>query len=135
MAAQGMSTATLSPTATQRRTWVLERLAPGNRALVVAAAVLLDAAATSEALRRALEAAALRHDVLSWRFVEGAGGGVEIRVGTAAVPLELVETRDPLELAVGAWCRRPAPFDLERGPLVRAALVVSGGRAALALAG
>ncbi len=107
----------------QARLWFLDRLRPGGGAYNVPFALRLRGPLDVGALRAALAALVERHDALRTVF-DDEGGRLSQRV--AAPPFEL-----PVEPAEGAddgGLRRLAeaeagrPFDLARGPLVRAKL-------------
>nr|BFE78743.1 hypothetical protein GCM10020093_013440 [Planobispora longispora] len=59
--------------ATQRRMWFVERLAPGTPVHNIAMAQRLTGPLDTTALRAALAAVAARHEVLRWRIEESAG--------------------------------------------------------------
>ena len=108
----------------QRSLWFLWRWAPESAAYNLAAAFETASAVDPEAMRRALAALVARHEVLGAVFGEreggpclrpGAGEGVDF--STARVPGAAEEEVRAL-LAAEAF----RPFDLERGPLVRARL-------------
>jgi amino acid adenylation domain-containing protein len=110
----------------QERLWVLDRIEPGNAAYGMPAAVRLRGELDLAALRRALGRVVARHESLRTRF--GLEGGRPVqRVAPPRTP--------PLPVAdltgLPAACRSAAlgrilagasarPFDLARGPLLRA---------------
>jgi amino acid adenylation domain-containing protein len=111
------------PSAGQRALWFLERLAPGNGANHIAAAVRVRTAVDPAVLGRALAALARRHPALRTAFPEAAGE-----------PVLRVHERMDLDLTVrevaafdGAFDAElldlaHRPFDLPRGPLCRVGL-------------
>ncbi|MFB9876431.1 amino acid adenylation domain-containing protein [Planobispora siamensis] len=106
----------LSPA--QERLWFLEQYAPGTSAYTVAFAARLEGEIDPEALDRALHDVAARHESLRMRLVTTADGRPEVVVDEEP-SVELRVTDDPAALD-----EEPArPFDLERGPLLRALLV------------
>ena len=113
----------------QERLWFLAQLEPGNPSYVIPTTLRLRGALDVAALARALEALVHRHESLRTTFV--ARGGK---------PAQIVHEPAPFELAVADLSALPegdrleaartmaaqeilAPFDLERGPLLRARLV------------
>ncbi|HSU16596.1 non-ribosomal peptide synthetase [Longimicrobium sp.] len=118
--------------AAQTRLWVLDRLHPGLPLYNVTAARRLSGPLDTDALAAALSGVVLRHEPLRTVF-RAVDGEPEQRVLPAApVPLPL-EDLSALpgagrEAAAAERLRRWAgtPFDLERGPLFRAALLRLG---------
>ncbi|MEU3554839.1 non-ribosomal peptide synthetase [Streptomyces fragilis] len=113
-----------SPTPAQQAQWLGHRLAPDSTAQVIAAAVAVRGALDADALHRALDAAAARHPGLRTTFHATAEGPVA-RVHEQLRPefaRHDATTTDPAsldrELARAAY----RPFDLEHGPLLRAAV-------------
>jgi amino acid adenylation domain-containing protein len=126
---------TFAPSAAQESLWFLDQLQPGNPAYNIALALDLRGPLDVRALQVALDSVVERHEVLRTRFVSE-GGAPRVIVDPAA-PLAL--EREPLaESARGDagevservrnWIDRQAarPFDLSRGPLLRAALLEAG---------
>ncbi|UAC02201.1 amino acid adenylation domain-containing protein [Dactylosporangium vinaceum] len=120
-------------TATQRRMWFVERLAPGTPVHNIALAHVLPGPVDVDALERALWAVEERHAGLRWRIVDADG-----------VPSPVIGARRDGEPvlsivdggAVSEWleAQASAPFDLAAGPLWRAALLrPADGPAVLAL--
>ncbi|WP_451691152.1 amino acid adenylation domain-containing protein [Streptomyces sparsogenes] len=108
---------------TQRRLWFLAQLEGSGAHHNIPMAMRLTGRLDRPALLRALHEVVLRHEVLRTRFVArdgvpyqhiGDGGDFEVREG---------DLGDPADLP--AICAREAaePFDLERGPLIRARLL------------
>ncbi|MFG1750255.1 non-ribosomal peptide synthetase/MFS transporter [Streptosporangium sandarakinum] len=106
----------LSPA--QERLWFLEQYAPGTAAYTVAFAARLEGEIDEDALAGALTDVAARHESLRTRLVTTEDGGPGVVIdGTPAA--ELTVTDD-----LAAVDRETArPFDLARGPLLRALLV------------
>ena len=123
----------------QRRLWFLDQVGTGA-AYHMNLALDLDGDLDGSTLVRALRAIAERHDVLRTRFVAVDGTPLQVVRGAAEWPLaELdlsgvppAELDDYVEQAAAAASE--LPFDLERGPLMRATLLRLGpGRATLLL--
>ncbi|HEY3567953.1 MAG TPA: amino acid adenylation domain-containing protein, partial [Thermoanaerobaculia bacterium] len=123
---------TFPPSFAQQRLWFLDRLEPGsasyNLPVVIAASGPLDAAALEASLRAIVR----RHEALRTTFETRAEGPVQAVHSRMEVPLPAVDLR---ALPAGAretealrLAREEAerPFDLARGPLLRAALVRLG---------
>ncbi len=113
----------------QERLWFLEQLAPGSAAYHIPAAVRLRGELRPHALGRSLTQVAGRHEALRTSF-PAAGGRPRQRIEPAlALEPPLVDLAGLPPAARQSEAARLAaeeakrPFDLERGPLVRAALL------------
>ena len=106
----------------QRRLWFLEQLHPGTCAYNIPAAFRLRGRLDAETLRQSFEALVTRHEALRTTFASHDGE-----------PAQRVVSPTPFELAVEAVAadalyptsleEARRPFDLERGPLLRARLL------------
>ncbi|HEX6036828.1 non-ribosomal peptide synthetase, partial [Longimicrobium sp.] len=113
----------------QQRLWFLDQLQPGGAAYNVPRAVRLSGALDVSALERALTEIVRRHETLRTRFPSVGGE-----------PAQVIETAAPMGIAVEDLSHLPAdereaearrmaadearaPFDLARGPLLRARLL------------
>jgi amino acid adenylation domain-containing protein len=119
--------------AAQRRLWFLDQLQPGTPNYNVPAAVRLLGRLDRRALDASLVEVARRHEALRATFPAVAG---QPRQELAPPPPSLLRVVDAAALppeaareAAAALARREArlPFDLARGPLLRATLVELGG--------
>ncbi|HSL83902.1 MAG TPA: condensation domain-containing protein, partial [Thermoanaerobaculia bacterium] len=118
----------------QERLWFLDRLTPGDASYNIARALRIEGPLDAAALAGALAAATRRHEVLRTRF--DASGGRPVQVpDLPPAPLPLVDLRGlagtrGVEEAAAALGRAESrrPFDLARGPLLRAALLLLGER-------
>ncbi|MET0395315.1 MAG: amino acid adenylation domain-containing protein, partial [Longimicrobiaceae bacterium] len=124
----------------QERLWFLDRLQPGETAYHVAYRVRVGGALDAAALGRALSGVAARHEALRTVFEERGDGAVQVVAPPAPVPLPRVDLsrlrHEARERTARALAREDAarPFDLRRGPLLRAALLrLDGGEHALLL--
>jgi amino acid adenylation domain-containing protein len=109
----------------QRRLWFLDQLAPGSAAYNIAATLRMRGMLQVAALRRALEELTARHESLRTTFAAPDGDPVQVVAGLVPAALVLVDRED---LPEGEWARwaaaeAAAPFDLARGPLLRARLL------------
>ena len=113
----------------QQRLWFLDRLIPGGGFLNVARALVLRGTLRAEALYRALEEVAARHEALRTTFAMASTGPMQRIAPAASVPLPEVDLealpaalreREAARLAQ-AEARRP--LDPAAGPLLRAGLV------------
>ncbi len=117
----------------QQRLWFLDQLDPGNAAYNVAAAVRLTGVLDSAALERALNEVVFRHEALRTTFASPAGRGVQIVHPSQPLTLARLDfTAEPppeREARVKEEAAREArlPFDLSRGPLMRATLLALTG--------
>jgi amino acid adenylation domain-containing protein len=111
----------------EQRLWFLDRLEPDNVAYNVPLAVRLGGRLDVEALTRALGALVRRHESLRTTFAVIDGAPQQVIAPPGAVPLAISDVTarpDPEDAArrlVGEAAR--AGFDLENGPLLRAALI------------
>jgi hypothetical protein len=113
----------------QERIWFLDQLEPGRISYHIPSAVRLEGQLDISALERALNEVVRRHEVLRTALVSVGG-----------IPRQVIAERLELPLAVENLCSLPEnererramvllcahveqPFDLARGPLVRAALL------------
>ncbi|HWS55882.1 MAG TPA: condensation domain-containing protein, partial [Pyrinomonadaceae bacterium] len=113
----------------QQRLWFIDQLEGGSAFYNSPAAVRLRGPLDAAALARALSEVARRHGVLRTRF--GSEGGEPYQLIEAAAPVELgvTDLSGMEEAAREAEAARLAaeearrPFDLSRGPLLRASLL------------
>jgi amino acid adenylation domain-containing protein len=119
----------------QERLWLAEQLQPGTGAYDSFLPVMLSGALEVPALARVLAEVVRRHEVLRTTFTPGAGGPVQaIAPPPARWPLPVVDLGALPEPLRDAELRRQNaaearwPFDLERGPLLRATLLRLGAR-------
>jgi amino acid adenylation domain-containing protein len=113
----------------QQRLWFIDRLEPGSSAYNMPTALRLRGALEVRALRASLEALARRHETLRTVFAVRDGEPVQVihrpgpvpfpTVDLAALPVPRREA-EAVRLAAEEALR---PFDLERGPLLRASLL------------
>lgn len=115
--------------APQQILWFLDQLEPGSTASTIPIACWLDGSLDAAALERSLRTVVERHEALRTRFESVGGHPVQIVDPGADVPLPVVpldglpeEEREARarELVVSQLQR---PFDLSRGPLLRALLI------------
>jgi len=118
----------------QRRLWLEQRLSPGDAAYNIPAAVRLAGRLDAAVLRRCLTAVAARHEALRTVFADRDGEALQVVTPPAEVALPLVDlgrlgaARREAEAAALAERQRTRPFDVERGPLLRACLLrLAGG--------
>ena len=113
----------------QRQLWLLEQLAPGLPLYNLAAAVELAGPLDGAALAAALYGVLARHAALRTRLVVEAGEPRQVEGEPPPRPLPTVdltalpEERRETEAASLRESEAARPFDLARGPLLRAALV------------
>jgi amino acid adenylation domain-containing protein len=116
----------------QTRLWFLDRLEPGSPQYNIPAAVRLTGPLDVEALRGTLQEIVQRHEALRTTFALGSDGPVQVihAAGDASLPVEDLtslsgdERQARVERRVSEEARRP--FDLSRGPLLRALLLRLG---------
>jgi amino acid adenylation domain-containing protein len=115
---------------TQRRLWFLDRLNPGSTAYTIPAALRLRGALDLPALRRSLDAIVERHEILRTTFPVSNGEPVQQVGPRASLPMRVDDLRHvasadrQAEILRRARAAAAIPFQLDRGPLVRATLLV-----------
>ena len=113
----------------QQRIWFLDQLDPGSSAYNIPLALRLDGPLDPAALGRSLDTVVARHESLRTSFAQADGLPTPVVRPPAAVALPLIDLRGLPEAARDAAVRRRAQeeaghaFDLQRGPLLRAALL------------
>jgi len=118
--------------ASQRRLWFLHQLDPASPAYNITSAVRLLGEVNTDAMARALGEVVRRHEVLRTTFGVVEGGPVQVVAGAVAVPLPVTDlsgvAADLREREAAARVREEAarPFDLARGPLLRAGVLKLG---------
>lgn len=110
----------------QRRIWFMEQLHPGTSAYNLQLTLCIDGALDVPALRRCLAEIVHRHAVLRARFraVDGVPHPVAGEL-TLSLPLTDLSGQPDADAQAMRLAGRQAaePFDLERGPLIRAGIV------------
>ncbi|MEW5929506.1 MAG: amino acid adenylation domain-containing protein [Gemmatimonadota bacterium] len=116
----------------QQRLWVVDRLDPRSPAYNLFSALRLHGALDTAALRASLDALVRRHETLRTTFAEQDGAVVQVIHPAAPVPLPVLDLRELPEAEREQAARGLAgeeslrPFDLARGPLLRATLLRLG---------
>jgi amino acid adenylation domain-containing protein len=113
----------------QERLWFLHRLQPESPAYNIPLVLRAEGPLDPVRLAAALSAVARRHEVLRTVFAERDGEPVQVVLPAAEVPLPIVDLgalpADRREAEAGriAAAEAARPFDLARGPLLRAVLL------------
>ena len=116
----------------QERLWFLDQLQPGAATYNLPIGVRLSGLLDATSLQRSLSEIVRRHEVLRTRFMMGEGGPVQVIDPAGAVPLPVLDVsgleeeqreKRAVELSEEEAQR---PFDLSRGPLLRALLIKLG---------
>ncbi|MBZ4423407.1 condensation domain-containing protein, partial [Myxococcus sp. RHSTA-1-4] len=113
----------------QQRLWLIDQLEPGSAAYNMPTAVRLSGVLDIAALERALHALIERHESLRTTFAAQDGEAVQLIHAPAPFPLPLVDLSTLPADQREAGARRLAtteaaePFDLARGPRLRATLL------------
>ncbi|HLL47807.1 MAG TPA: condensation domain-containing protein, partial [Longimicrobiaceae bacterium] len=113
----------------QQRLWFLDRMEPGSPAYNMPAALRIRGAVDAGALRRSFAALVERHEALRTTFATLDGEPVQVVHPPAPFPLGEADLRGlgaaerEAELLRRARAEAAAPFDLARGPLLRARLL------------
>ena len=116
----------------QERLWFLAQLVPDSPDYNLAVALRLRGDLNIPVLGDALSEVVRRHEVLRTRFPSAGGRPRAVVAGPGPVPLPVIDLaagagEQDVELLAGEEAM--LPFDLEHGPLLRAALLRVGGRA------
>jgi amino acid adenylation domain-containing protein len=117
----------------QRALWIGQRLAPDSTALHITRAVRFTWPLDVDALRLALESVTARHDSLRTTFHDQRGEPMRRIDAAPAVALQETDARDLSEAELIERLRMDAaaPFDLTRGPLLRAQVYHGAGTTTL----
>lgn len=113
----------------QQRLWFLDQLTPGSPAYIICSAYRLAGRLNVEALGRSLNRLVQRHELLRTTFAPGQGESMQMVAPSLMIDLPVIDLRampeSEREAAVADRVRSESrqPFDLERGPLVRATLI------------
>ncbi|HUI10515.1 MAG TPA: condensation domain-containing protein, partial [Bacteroidota bacterium] len=114
----------------QQRLWFIDRMSPGAATYNVPYAYRISGRVDPSNVERALNALALRHEILRTTFRDEGGTPVQVVHPAADVHVEVVDARGgpvPEESATRLLhTEAHRGFDLERGPLMRATLVRLG---------
>src|SRR5438045_1292501 len=114
----------------QQRLWFLDQLEPDSALYNMPAAVRLSGALAVAALERSLSELVRRHEALRTRFVARGGEPLQVvgeaeRVELPVTDLSVIRDEEEREAEAARRCTEEArrPFDLARGPLLRASLL------------
>jgi amino acid adenylation domain-containing protein len=116
----------------QRALWFLDRMTPGEPVFHVTAAARVRGPLDLNALRLSLAELVRRHETLRTTFALEGDEPVQVIAPALDVPLELTDLRELPESQREARVEEAAidearrPFDLARGPLVRACVLCLG---------
>ncbi|HEX8273414.1 MAG TPA: amino acid adenylation domain-containing protein, partial [Longimicrobiaceae bacterium] len=116
----------------QQRLWLVDRIEPGSPAYNMPSALRLRGALDAAALRAGIGELVRRHEALRTTLRERGGAPVQVVHPPAPAPLPTVDLARLPAGAREAEAERLAgeealrPFDLERGPLLRSALLRLG---------
>ncbi len=117
----------------QQRLWFLDQLEPGSAAYNMPTALRLRGRLNVRAMQAALSGVARRHEVLRTVFATEGGEPVQWIAAPALVPLPFIDLAGLPNAVRESELRRLAraeasrPFNLARGPLLRATLLGLGG--------
>ncbi|RKH22355.1 condensation domain-containing protein, partial [Corallococcus sicarius] len=111
-----------------QRLWLIDQLEPGSPLYNMPVAVRLDGTLHADVLERALQEVLRRHDALRTTFAQVDGEPVQVIHPEVVLPLghvdlsgvDAAQREGEARAQVAQEMRRP--FDLRRGPLVRAVL-------------
>ena len=108
----------------QQALWFLQQLAPESVAYNIASALRIKAKPDEAALRSAFQSLVERHAALRTTFTAVQGRAMQLLHEEAKASFEIVDASRWDDAALGERLRDEAhlPFDLERGPLLRALL-------------
>ncbi len=114
----------------QRALWLIDRMAPGNSAYVIAGAACVRGPLAAGRLRRAGDALVARHEALRATFAPASGAVTHVAPAAARCEFVQQEAAGWSAAALVAELTRAAyqPFDLARGPLLRLVTLRRGPR-------
>ncbi|HEU4597502.1 MAG TPA: amino acid adenylation domain-containing protein [Pyrinomonadaceae bacterium] len=113
----------------QQRLWFLDQLTPGSAVYNVPTVLLLSGQLDAQAFERALDEVVRRHEILRTTFAAPEGTPVQVIAPPRPLNLSVTDLSALTEAAREAEVERltaqemRAPFDLARGPLMRAGLL------------
>jgi alpha-ketoglutarate-dependent taurine dioxygenase len=113
----------------QQRMWFLDQLEPNSAIYNVPSGLRLTGPLDSDVLERSLNEIIRRHEVLRTIFPNVGGQAVQVILPSLVIPLPLVDVSDRSESDRKHAIRdlgteeSQRPFDLARGPLIRATLL------------
>ena len=113
----------------QQRMWFIDQLTPGNTAYIIPITLRVEGRLDRRLVERTLCEVVRRHEVLRSRFPDVGGRAVQEIMPPAPVPLCELDLSGLPDVAREAELRRRVrveeirPFDLGRGPLLRALLI------------
>jgi amino acid adenylation domain-containing protein len=110
----------------QARLWFLDQMDPGSATYNVATAHRLEGTLDRAALERSLQALVARHEALRTTFVADAGELQQVIHPSFVLKLRAVAASSEDDARVQIAGEVHAPFDLARGPVLRATLVRLG---------
>jgi amino acid adenylation domain-containing protein/non-ribosomal peptide synthase protein (TIGR01720 family) len=116
----------------QQRLWFIQQIDPGSAAYNIPTAIRLTASVDRAALQQTLDEIVRRHEVLRTVFAAVDGQAVQIINPAQPVHLPIIDLQDlppaerEAEVMRLATMEAQQPFDLERGPLMRQALLCLG---------
>lgn len=105
----------------QQRLWFLDQLEPGSPVYNISVAWRLRGPLDTAALQQALDVLVARHETLRTTFDQTDNVPVQVVADASQMTLETATLRSPLTDQLRQLARRP--FDLGRGPLLRATLL------------
>ena len=122
-----MSAFTAPASSSQQRLWFLDRMEPATTAYHVPIALRLEGALDPPAVAAAMNSLVARHEILRTTFASTDGELVQVVHDALTIAVdELAVDAGQLTAAIHREIHRP--FDLIRGPLLRAVLVTESGR-------
>ena len=113
----------------QQRLWFLDKFAPGNTAYNIHDALSISGPLNIEALKRSLNEIIRRHEALRTNFSSIEERPVQVISPSSPLNLPIVDlsgiSKSERESRIRSYCFDEAhrPFDLEKDPLIRAALL------------
>jgi amino acid adenylation domain-containing protein len=114
----------------QEQLWLVDQLTPGSSAYNFSWPIRLEGRLDTDALGKAVAEIVRRHEALRTRFVATDGQPMQIVEKTSAASLELMDLTGEPDPSAEGWRRieeqTARPFDLARGPLLRALLMRLG---------
>ncbi len=113
----------------QQRLWFLDKLEPGSPFYNISGAVRLSGCLNEKALGNCVNEVVRRHEILRTTFTNSDGRAAQVISPAQMIQIPVIELKHLSDEKISSEIQRLAdeesrtPFDLEKGPLIRASLL------------